>query len=385
MLSELWEDNFPLACTATATGSGPGAPTMCGARLERGGAAALICSNPRCGAEYPIREGLPVLLSPNHPAPPADYDDPLAVQMYAEMHLTSFRTDLKAGMTAGAANGACGFADAAPRPVGSFTDLAHAGTIVSQAANMLHHIEDLTGPYYRHMATVILENLPHASGLVADIGCGMARMAFELELGAWPGCYLGVDLSYRLLNEAQRAFTGETGHIRLTDTGTGGLHTRLVPIQPPKLPPDRYTLALGDSAHLPLPDQSCAAVVALNLIDRVADPIAVTHELWRCVAPDGLLVLAWFSGAPTWLTDESERMPGDILRKPLAAGALREPSDDVPGRTDVVTEVTPVDEANGRDLFDVEHALWCFVEAGQQAPDTGGRLVQVRTWPAQVT
>jgi SAM-dependent methyltransferase len=142
------------------------------------------------------------------------------------------------------------------------------------------------------MATIILENLLNPAGLVADIGCGMARMAFELELGAWPGCYLGLDLSYRLLIEAQRAFTGETGHIRLTDTGAGGLRTRLVPIQPPKLPPDRYTLALGDSAHLPLPDQSCAAVVALNLIDRVADPIAVTHELWRCVAPDGLLVLS---------------------------------------------------------------------------------------------
>jgi SAM-dependent methyltransferase len=292
MLSELWEDNFPLVCTATAAGSGPGAPTKCGARLERRGVAALACSNPDCGTEYSIRDGLPVLLSPNHPAPPADYDDPFAVQMYAEMHLSSFRTDLTAGMTADAADGVPGHADAFPRSVGSITDSIDATTIISRAANMLHHMEDLTGPYYRHMATIILENLLHPAGLVADIGCGMARMAFEFELGAWPGCYLGLDLSYRLLIEAQHAFTGETRHIRLIDTGTGGLHTRLVPIQPPKLPPDRYTLAIGDSAHIPLPDQSCAAVVALNLVDRVADPIAVTRELWRCVAPDGLLVLS---------------------------------------------------------------------------------------------
>lgn len=292
MLSEWWEDNFPLACTATAVGSGPGGPTACGARLQRRSVATLVCSDPRCGAEYPIRDGLPVLLSPDHPAPPADYDDPLAVQMYAEMHLASFRTDLTAGVTAGAADGVPGFADAVPRSVGGVTDSADAATVVSRAANVLHHIEDLTGPYYRHMATIILENLRHPAGLVADIGCGMARMAFELELGAWPGRYLGLDLSYRLLIEAQRAFTGETGYIQLTDPGAGGLHTRLVPIQPPKLPPDRYTLVLGDSAHLPLPDQSCAAVVALNLVDRVADPISVTHELWRCVAPGGLLVLS---------------------------------------------------------------------------------------------
>ena len=41
-------------------------------------------------------------------------------------------------------------------------------------------------------------------------------------------------------------------------------------------------------------------------------------------SPDGLLVLAWFSGAPTWLTDPSERVAGDILRRPLVPGALRE-------------------------------------------------------------
>lgn len=97
-------------------------------------------------------------------------------------------------------------------------------------------------------------------------------------------------------------------------------------------------------------------------------------------SPDGLLVLAWFSGAPAWLTDEADRVPGEIGRKQLETGTLRAPSAEVAGRTDVVDAADPVDELNGRDLYDVRAARWCFVAAGETAPATDGP-VQVRTWP----
>jgi hypothetical protein len=99
-------------------------------------------------------------------------------------------------------------------------------------------------------------------------------------------------------------------------------------------------------------------------------------------SPDGLLVLAWFSAAPTWLTDPAEHVAGTIARHELMPGTLRAPSVDVAGRTEVVdgSALDAVDAANGRDLLDITQSRWCFVPAAATAPTIDG-LVQVRTWP----
>jgi hypothetical protein len=99
-------------------------------------------------------------------------------------------------------------------------------------------------------------------------------------------------------------------------------------------------------------------------------------------SPEGLLVLAWFSAAPAWLTDPAERIDGEVTRRRLEPGTLREPSANVAGTTAVLerTEVPEIDAANGRDLFDIDGARWCFVPAGERAP-TGSGAIQVRTWP----
>jgi hypothetical protein len=97
-------------------------------------------------------------------------------------------------------------------------------------------------------------------------------------------------------------------------------------------------------------------------------------------SPDGLLVLAWFSAKPDWLTDESDRVPGEVVRRELTAGPMRAPSADVAGRTDVVAQIrddVPVDV--GRDVLDVSGLRWCFAAPGQALPDCDGPA-QVRTW-----
>jgi ubiquinone/menaquinone biosynthesis C-methylase UbiE/uncharacterized protein YbaR (Trm112 family) len=268
MFPALWNETFPLACTARGIHlADPDQPAR-STPLRQRDDITLVCSDDRCGAEYQISDGIPVLLSPNRSTPSADYDDELIAQMYAEMHFATFATEPRQW------NGKSG----------------GAGDHVAVARSLLD-APDLTGSFYATMAEIVLAHLPSPTGLIADVACGMARMAFEFETSGWHGRYLGIDLSPRLLAEASRAFTGEEVSTRFAAEFGNWPRSKVVSIQAPKISSERSLLAVGDAARLALASQSCEAVLALNLIDRVDDPEATVREMWRCVAPGGVLVL----------------------------------------------------------------------------------------------
>jgi SAM-dependent methyltransferase/uncharacterized protein YbaR (Trm112 family) len=269
MLPLLWDETFPLVCTSIAPGDRGARDTRCGARLAQRDEITLECSDHRCRTEYRVQDGVPVLVSPNSTVPIAEYDDELLAQMYAEMHFTSFETDR----------------DVAPRPMPADGGLDALG-------RHLLNDPDLTGSFYSTMAEIVLAHSPSNQGLIADVACGMARMAFELDKRRWGGSYVGIDLSPRLLTDAHRAFSGEEITIRMAADPGRVPRSRVVSIQAPKLDAERSLLAVGDAARLPLADRSCTAVIGLNLIDRVDDPAETVKELWRCVMPGGILVLA---------------------------------------------------------------------------------------------
>ena len=95
-------------------------------------------------------------------------------------------------------------------------------------------------------------------------------------------------------------------------------------------------------------------------------------------SPNGLLVLAWFSAAPTWLTDPAETVAGEVGHAALTPGLLRPPSADVPGTTRVDTALQPADI--DRDVLDIPTGRWCFLAAGAPVPAAPGPFV-TRTWP----
>jgi hypothetical protein len=97
-------------------------------------------------------------------------------------------------------------------------------------------------------------------------------------------------------------------------------------------------------------------------------------------SPRGLLVLAWFSAAPTWLTDPTEAVPGEVGHAVLTPGVLRPPSADVPGATQVESVLQPADI--DRDVLDIPTGRWCFLPAGAAAPSpTAAGPFVTRTWP----
>jgi hypothetical protein len=99
-------------------------------------------------------------------------------------------------------------------------------------------------------------------------------------------------------------------------------------------------------------------------------------------SPDGLLVLAWFSAAPTWLTDAAEAVAGEVGHAVLEPGVLRPPSADVPGTTQVEAALAPADV--DREVLDIPSGRWCFLAAGAATPTATGPFV-TRTWSAAVS
>ncbi|MGH7162568.1 MAG: methyltransferase domain-containing protein, partial [Planctomycetota bacterium] len=89
--------------------------------------------------------------------------------------------------------------------------------------------------------------------------------------------------------------------------------------------PANARFCLADALRLPFPRESFSTVVALNLIDRVADPVRALEELARVIAPGGVLVVGspytWLEGftpRARWLGGKEARGP-DVVRARLGA------------------------------------------------------------------
>lgn len=121
-----------------------------------------------------------------------------------------------------------------------------------------------------------------ASGPVLDMGCGEGVL--RASLSGRGGLVIGLDRSPTML-------AGQTGPV-----------------------------VLGDASALPFADASMAAVVAVNVLDHLADPMPAIIEAHRVLRPEGLFVTATVSRhdspelAPHWrpkpTTFDAEEAPG---------------------------------------------------------------------------
>lgn len=260
---------------------------------------ALGCTDPGCAAEYPIIDGLPVLvpdlrsfLAENYVYLAARDDLPEATESLLTDALGpgSF---LDAQMQALSTYGRDHYGDLDPR------DPARVSAPGTPAPGAVLRLLD--------RALGLLPALP--DGPVADLGCAVGRTSLHLaERLDRP--VIGLDLSVPMLRVAAGALGGQ---VRYPVRRVGMVYDRReIAARFAGAPLVDYWL--GDALDPPLADGGFALVVALNLIDCVRDPAQLLARLAGLLRPSGVAILATpfdWSGHATpvenWVGGHSQR------------------------------------------------------------------------------
>jgi SAM-dependent methyltransferase/uncharacterized protein YbaR (Trm112 family) len=305
-----------------------------GDSIEEG---ALYCTSPQCRAEYPIVDGLPVLVP-----------DPRAFIAENILHFIA-RDDLDARVEAllGECCGPGSAVDATRLHLSTYA-WDHYGEFDPDEAKTLHHrpgsivevwrrLRDLSGQPARSLdpEANAEESRPVASGRhderpqrVLEIGCSVGRIAFEeAQEGA---TVLGIDTNVAMLRLAQRA--ARTGVVVYPRRRQGLLYDRRefsLRLQHR----ERADFWIADGTVLPFPEARFQRIIALNVLDATPAPLDLLRSMANALEDGGEMLLATpfdWSGAVTapsaWIGGHSPRAAGDgagpaILKALLTPGA----------------------------------------------------------------
>ncbi len=139
--------------------------------------------------------------------------------------------------------------------------------------------------YAKHMAKMnvrygrqyagLLKEWGFKAGRILDSGCGAGEIPVELAKALPHAEVVGVDLSEPLLEIARRS--AEAASVT-----------------------DRATFERADVTRLPFEDDAFDAVVNVNMVHIVEDPVSMLNEIERVLASEGWLIIAairrsWFA------------------------------------------------------------------------------------------
>jgi SAM-dependent methyltransferase len=152
----------------------------------------------------------------------------------------------------------------------------------------------------RAITHALLEGAPLPQGPLVEVGCGAGNFLRELAARNPGHTALGVEINAEALALAAQVQAGS----------------------------NKPHFLAGDAHWLPLPDRSCAAVVALDVLDQtgVAPGIALA-ECRRILRPDGLLLARvsaydWLRGPHDVAYGTSQRYTSTSLRRVLRGGGF---------------------------------------------------------------
>jgi SAM-dependent methyltransferase/uncharacterized protein YbaR (Trm112 family) len=172
-----------------------------------------------------------------------------------------------------------------------------------------------------------VRGLPHpGKAPVLDLGCAVGRSTFELASRA-EGLVLGIDLSIPMLRLAQRIL--RTGEVRYPRRRVGVVYDeRVFPVSFEGT--ERVDFWACDALALPFGDRAFGRVVGLNVLDCVASPADLLARVARLLRPGGTALLStpydWSPAATApqaWLGGHSQRGAGEGASEPLLRSLLR--------------------------------------------------------------
>ncbi len=274
----------------------------------------LICADPACRAEYPIIDGIPIIMA-NLRAHLGERGvellmrddlDPAALSLLGDaLGPDSWFDQVRQGVSTYAWDAYADFdpaeAEGTPRP--------------GAARRCLAALLGLLAP-----ATI------QAADKVLDLGCAAGRTAFAAAASAPRGLVLGIDGNLALLRLARRAaIHGEVAYGRRR-VGLVFDQRRFNVALPGR---ERVDFWACDATALPFAPEHAHAVLALNLLDCVPDPVGLLHHAASMLRPGGALLLAtpfdWAARATPaahWIGGHSQRGPGRGAAEPLLHSLL---------------------------------------------------------------
>ena len=274
----------------------------------------LHCPNPACRHEYPIIDGIPLIVA-NLRA------------LLAERGIELFgRDDLAPALESllGDAIGPDSWFDAMRQTISTY---AWDGWADLDPAEPAAGDGPAPGAARRCLARLLALAEPVRATRALDLGCAAGRTAFDLAARHPASLVLGLDLNLALLRLARQAAGGVVSYPRRR-LGLA-YDRRRFPVA--MAAAGRVDFWACDAAALPFAPGAADLVAALNLLDCVAAPLRLLQQLAAVLRPGGRLLLAtpydWASRATTpesWIGGHSQRGEDGGAAEPRLRALLTE-------------------------------------------------------------
>jgi SAM-dependent methyltransferase/uncharacterized protein YbaR (Trm112 family) len=259
----------------------------------------LNCSNSACQLEYPVIDGIPIIV-PN-------------IRNYISenlAHITA-RSDLSGLIESilGDSVGAGTHFDATRQHLSTYA-WDHYGDVSSGAFNTGRPGSSTPGSIVSLLNAALNLVEPGDQSPMIDLGCSVGRIAFELaEKFEQP--VLGVDINFSMLRLAQRIVRQETCSFPFRRLGL--VYDQLTP-ETNFRNSRRVDFWACDALALPFPGETFGFATAFNVFDSVHSPYDLLVSIEKCLRPSGTSVLAcpydWSPGATpmeSWIGGHSQR------------------------------------------------------------------------------
>ncbi|MCB9548837.1 MAG: methyltransferase domain-containing protein [Myxococcales bacterium] len=271
---------------------------------------ALHCSRAGCQAEYPIIDGVPILVAGVR----AFITDNL-LYLLARDDLSSHAESML-----GDGSGPGSAFNTTRQFLSSYAWDHYADLDPQEPAS-----EPRPGAVIRTLdrGLELLGGVPE--GPAIEIGCSVGRTSFEMA-ARHRGLVLGVDVNVSMIRLAARVLV--EGEVRYPRRQVGIVfERRTLPARFPDA--DRVDFWIADALALPFADATFALAVSLNVLDCVPAPYAFLGEIARVLAGGGGAVLStpydWSPGATpveAWIGGHSQRGPNRGAAEPFVRSLL---------------------------------------------------------------